>query len=111
MYAYKHRLRHEHEVKEVLATGRTRAGRFVRLKFVSNELGYPRFAVVVSKKVHKSAVVRNKKKRQIREILRKLHTQFGLPAFDLVVLVHKEILQAKYTDISVEISSIFSKIR
>lgn len=60
----------------------------------------PRFAIIISKKIHKSAVVRNKLRRQISESLR-----LNLPekSINCVIIPHKHILQFDYQEIEVQI--------
>lgn len=48
-----------------------------------------RIAVVVSKKVHKSAVVRNRIRRRLYEIVRQLQPPINHP-YDLVITVYSE---------------------
>ncbi len=107
MYPAKHRLRLKKEVLGVIKTGKGRSGRFLRVKHKKNDLGYPRFAVVVGKKVAKSAVTRNKKKRQIRENLRKLHKNgLFVESKDVVVIGQKGLVERTYQQIGEEISKI-----
>ena len=44
---------------------------FLLLKFILNHLPYNRFAIVISKKVSKSAVKRNKIRRVLKELIKK----------------------------------------
>ena len=60
------------------------------LRYIDNNTKLPRLAVVVSKKVNKSAVKRNKIKRKVVEAYRQnLLTGIKQPV-DLVVFVHNE---------------------
>lgn len=62
------------------------------LKYVRNERGKTwRAAVVVSRKVHKSAVVRNRIRRRIYELIRLNLAAFEVPV-DLVFIAHSETL-------------------
>ncbi len=64
-------------------------GSGITLKFLANDRRSEfRAAVVVSKKVHKSAVVRNRIRRRVYELLR-LHVPLAT-AFDLAVMVYDE---------------------
>jgi|TARA_A200000113_G_scaffold207389_1_gene204956 ribonuclease P protein component len=49
-----------------------------------NQLGHPRIGVTISKKRAKTAVARNRFKRQVRETFRL--KQHNIPAFDIVVI-------------------------
>lgn len=50
-----------------------------------------RVAVVVSKKVHKSAVVRNRIRRRLYETIREIESQITKP-YDIAISVHDERL-------------------
>ena len=91
------------EIELIMKTGKPLSGQFLRIKKLKNQHGFARFAVIVGKKVSKSAVVRNKKKRQIRDILRKLEKNKQFGAEDVAVLVQKPILDKKYSQVVDEI--------
>ncbi|WP_353512397.1 ribonuclease P protein component [Thermus sp. LT1-2-5] len=75
-----------------LRKGKTGRGRYVSVKWLpAPEL---RVGIVVSKKVGK-AVVRNKVKRRLREILRRLH----LPKAHLLVVASPEAREASYAEL------------
>ncbi|MFC0595979.1 ribonuclease P protein component [Thermus composti] len=75
-----------------LRKGRGGRGRYVSVKWLpAPEL---RVGIVVSKKVGK-AVARNKVKRRLREILRRLH----LPQAHLLVIAHPEAREAGFAEL------------
>ena len=66
----------------------------VSLKYCENHRRKTyRLAVVVSRKVHKSAVVRNRIRRRIYEIIRKHHDQLVSP-YDMTFIVYNDQLAA-----------------
>ena len=73
------------EVKAVHRGGKSLGGRFVLLRYRPNGLGVSRFAFAVPRKIGK-AVVRNRWRRQLREIVRQ---RLGAirPGYDVVMLV------------------------
>jgi len=77
-----------------------------RLHFLKNGLKH-RFSVVVSSKVSSKAVIRNKIRRQIYEILEKMTFSKGVA---IVVYVKKEALGLDYMAINKEISNNLSNI-
>lgn len=85
-----HRFHGLNSLNHVYKHGRTVRGSFITLKFVA---GNPdktwRCAVVVSKKVSKSAVVRNRIRRRIYEVIREHGAEITRP-YDLVVSVFDE---------------------
>ena len=70
MLARENRLKKDKDIKNVLRRGRPAREGFLFLKTRENNLGYLRFAVIVGKKVSKKAVVRNKLRRRISEVIR-----------------------------------------
>lgn len=67
--------------------GNTVRGPLISLKYVQNARREQyRLAVVVSKKVHKSAVVRNRIRRRLYEAVRLLEDQITEP-YDIVITV------------------------
>lgn len=62
------RLRKTKEIEQVFARGKTYRGSLLLLKLTASGLADVRFCFIVSGKVSKKAVVRNKVKRRLREI-------------------------------------------
>lgn len=97
MFSKENRLSKESDLKAVLAKSRSTSGQGIRVKSRANHVGAPRVAVVVGKKVSKSAVSRNRIRRRIRSVLEKTST---LPAVDLVVLVQSnKFLRMPYAQV------------
>ncbi|PIP16865.1 MAG: ribonuclease P protein component [Candidatus Portnoybacteria bacterium CG23_combo_of_CG06-09_8_20_14_all_37_13] len=69
---------------------------FLYLKYKTNNLNKNQFRIIVSLKVSKKAVVRNKIKRRIREVLRQLDVKQG---YDIVVITNKEIVGKSFQEI------------
>ncbi|MFA6475278.1 MAG: ribonuclease P protein component [Patescibacteria group bacterium] len=67
----------------------------------------PQFTVVVSKQVHKHAVVRNRIKRQLRAIIRKLHKK----PYDVVVVVKQKAVGVAAKEFSIAINQVFHKLQ
>jgi len=76
---------------------------FLYIKYKPNSLGKNRFRIIVSLKVSKKAVIRNKIKRRIREILRQFDVKQG---YDIVVITNKEIIGKSFQEIKKRISQI-----
>lgn len=87
-----HRFQGRGSLRFAYQRGQTVRGQFSSLKFVLNRRRNTfRVAVVVSRKVSKSAVVRNRIRRRIYELIR----QLPLPqtaAYDLVITVYSDQL-------------------
>jgi ribonuclease P protein component len=91
MIARKHRFHGHHSLNYVYRSGRTERTNYMSLRFASSKNDDYRLAVVVSKKVAKSAVTRNRIRRRIYEIAR-LHMKDGgkKHAVDLVLTIHDQ---------------------
>lgn len=79
----------------VLKRGGYWANRLVAMKALANELKLSRYGLVVSKRVGK-AVVRNRVKRRLREILRQTPLKSG---WDIVFVARPAAATAKYADV------------
>lgn len=90
MLSRRHRFHGLGSLKFVYNRGQTVRGPLMSLKFIENQrrTSY-RCAVVVAKKVSKSAVVRNRIRRRVYEIVRSHETQFNHP-YDIVISVFHE---------------------
>lgn len=76
-------------LRYVYQHGQTVRGPLCALKYVRNERRQRfRLAVVVSKKVHKSAVRRNRIRRRLYEAFR--HAAVQIPSYDMVMTVFHE---------------------
>ena len=85
MFAKKFRLAKSADVQKVFGRGRAFFNPLLTVKFLGRQDGMPRVAVIVSTKVAKSAVRRNRIKRVLRELLR---TNIGkLKAGDYAIVV------------------------
>lgn len=95
------------EFEAVFKKGKTRAGKLVFLKILKNNLDDNRFGIVVSKKISKKAVNRNKIKRRLKEIIRQINIKSG---FDIVIVAKPEILDKKYQEIKDELEELLKKL-
>ena len=86
-------------------------GSLLSLKYLPRKPGSPyRAAVVVSKKVHKSAVVRNRIRRRVFELVRR--QQASLPAVDIVITVFSDqVAQLPSAQLQDQVNGLLAKIR
>jgi ribonuclease P protein component len=90
MIARKHRFHGYGSLRYVYQHGRTVRGPLSSLKFVVNPRREEyRLAVVVSRKVHKSAVTRNRIRRRLYEACRRHELEITTP-YDMVLTVFHE---------------------
>lgn len=69
-----------------------------------------KICVIVAMKVAKNAVVKNKIKRWVKEILRQEYTQIN-SGYNLVILVKKNIMMEKYPIIKAEIIKLLTSAK
>lgn len=85
-----HRFQGHGSLRFVYQKGQTVRGQYCSLKYILNRRRRKyRIAVVVSRKVHKSAVVRNRIRRRIYEIVRSEAARIQDP-YDLVITAYSD---------------------
>ncbi|HVV25570.1 MAG TPA: ribonuclease P protein component [Candidatus Saccharimonadales bacterium] len=90
MISVRHRFHGHNSLRVVYSRGQTVRAPFITLKYLERREGRPyRAAVVVSRKVHKSAVVRNRIRRRLYEIIRRADSRLTARR-DLVFTVFSE---------------------
>ena len=102
------RLTKDKDFKRINSKGKSFFSPDLKIKFLANTLNNSRFAVVVSVKASKKAVVRNRIKRQIREIIRLSHEKIK-PGFDVVVSVKSTAIDKSYQELDFQLSGLFKK--
>jgi len=80
------------------------------LKMLKNPLKTTLFTVIVSKKVAKTAVLRNKNKRRLREIIKKQSGKIPQGYF-YVVTLKKDLNKSVFADIENETKELLAHIR
>lgn len=93
-----HRLRLKKDFDRIFKQGKFVSRKFFTAGFTANNLPISRVAAVVSKKVSKSAVIRNSVKRKATEVLR-LNLEKIKTGFDIVFLAKPEIKEKNYQEI------------
>jgi ribonuclease P protein component len=112
MIARLHRFHGHRSLRGVYARGQTVRGSLVSLKFAQRDPKFPfRMAVVVSRKVHKSAVVRNRIRRRIYEINRRKAEQIS-SGTDLVYTVYgSDVATMESSALEAQIAELLDKAR
>lgn len=97
-------------LRYVYANGKAVRSQLFTVKYVTNShRTHPRFSVVVSKKVIKSAVGRNRIRRRLYEYLR-VNTENLNGTYDIVVIcTSAELRTLPYEQISEQLTQLFEK--
>jgi len=108
------RLRARAEFLAVQENGRRVASRYLTMLALPNEAGYDRLGIIASRRLG-GAVVRNRAKRRVREIFRRLDP-LGANAnaprtFDLVIIPRREVASAPFADLEKEFAAGLRKLR
>jgi len=108
MLPKENRLKKEKEFEAVFKGGRTIKGSNIFLKYLANGTDKTKVGFVVSKKVSKLAVERNKVKRRMREIVRlkKKEIKEGL---SIILIALPSVNNVEYGEIKKDIENLFNK--
>lgn len=87
------------EFKKILYDSKSNKSKYFIIRYKSNNHNYNRYGISVGKKIE-NAVVRNKNKRRIKDILSKNMVNYSK---DYVIIVRKEILDLSYQEIKDEL--------
>ncbi|MDI6752157.1 MAG: ribonuclease P protein component [bacterium] len=99
-------LRKKREFEELFKNGKRVASRFFATFFLAKE--EKRIGIIVSKKVSKKAVIRNRVRRRIREIYR-LNKE-DMPQGWIMVIARKEITEADFPNLKRAFLSLSKRI-
>lgn len=103
------RLTKNKEFDYTFKKGRSSYDKTVGIKAVENDLKINRFGILISVKVSKKAVIRNKIKRQIREVIR-LEMDKLKSGYDCVIITLPGIISKEYGEIEQSIKGHFKKL-
>jgi len=110
MLSKENRLLKEKDFIGIFQHGRLNYSRIGRIKLRKNQLRENRFAIIISNKVTKKAVSRNKIKRQIRAIIKSINHQLK-PANDILIIASSKILGQKYSEIEQALKDSFKELK
>lgn len=111
MFSNQNRLRKKKDFERVMKdrASKSAAVSFLSARFLRNGLPHSRIGFVVSKKISKKAVIRNKVKRRLREISRDIVKELE-KSFDIVVFTKPEIAQSDFKQIKDVLEILLKKI-
>lgn len=90
--------------------GRSNYDKMMGVRAIRNDLEANRFGIIISSKASKKATVRNKIRRQIREIVKKRIDQL-VPGHDLVFICLAGIVGKSFKEIENSIDGHFKKLK
>jgi len=100
------RLKNKKDFERVFKQGKGYRGDFLFCKLIINKSKRSRFGIVVTEKVSKKAVIRNRIKRRLREILR-LNLPKIKQGIDVVIVACSGIENKNFWEIERDINKIF----
>ncbi len=110
MISRSHRFHGYGSLRYVYQNGKTVRGPVMSLKYAPNQKRQSyRLAVVVSKKVHKSAVARNRIRRRVYESLRAYEDKILQPHDLVITIFHEQLLALSPEDLNKMIYSQLSQ--
>jgi ribonuclease P protein component len=98
------------EFDRAFKAGQSFYGKILGMKGVSNNSTSNRFGILINTKVSKKAVVRNKIRRELREIIKK-RLELLKPGNDFVIIVFPLILDKNIQEIESELDAGLKKLR
>lgn len=106
MISRKNRFHGHGSLRYVYTHGKTVRGPLVAIKYAANERrdSY-RLAVVVSKKVSKSAVVRNRIRRRLYEVVRILSSSITTPTDMVMTVFHETVATMPHEELVVMVKA------
>lgn len=108
MLSREYRFHGPNSLRFVYRNGHTAHSRQFKIKYAANpRRKLPRFAVVVSKKVHKSAVGRNRIRRRFYEAIRHELPELKGGVDVAVIIVSGEALSLPFEDITTTLRQLF----
>ena len=112
MLAKQSRLVKEKDFKNIFKFGKSSYvnAKIFRIKILANALEANRYGIIISTKVSKKAVERNKLKRQIRAVLKELDKKLS-SGFDLAVIVSPAAKNQEYKVIKSELEKILFSLK
>ena len=111
MLSKKYRFHSRGGVRYVYQKGKTIRSPRMSLVFVKNERGFTRIAVVVSKKVMKTAVGRNRIRRRVYEALRK-NLEYIPKSQDYVFVVFsKDVMTMPFSELEKSLGELVSEAK
>ncbi len=105
-----YRLKKDEDFQKLALGGKYTYSGYFTLKYKPNKLEHSRFGFVISTKIDKRATVRNRLKRQIREIIRLKLAKIP-QGYDIMLVPKKAALDLNYEQLDNELGGLFGQAR
>ena len=105
----KYRLSNSNEIKEVFKRGQILDSGFFQVRFIPAAPGLKKFAFIVGLKVSKKAVIRNRIRREVSEIIR-LNISKIKPGYFIVILVKPQAANGEVKNLKEDLVNSLIKI-
>lgn len=105
-----HKISLDNDFEKIFKTGRSLYGRFLGFKIIKNDLAYSRFAVILGKKIQKSAVARHFLKRKIFNIIAQERTKLPFSIDCVIIVLPSAKEKPKNSELEIDIKEILAKI-
>ncbi|MCK5123315.1 MAG: ribonuclease P protein component [Candidatus Pacebacteria bacterium] len=102
------RIRKQKEFDNIFKKGAYFSERFLALKTVENDLEISRFGFIVSNKISKKAVERNRIKRLLRETIRLRWNEIK-PGFDVVFIFRGKEVKKSFDDVDIVVENLLKR--
>ena len=102
------RLRQKKDFKKLFQEGKSFKNNFLILKIAQNNLKESHFGFIVSKKVSKKAILRNKIKRRLRDIIRQ-NIKDIKKGIDVVLIILPGLEKKNFLEIKEILNTLFKK--
>lgn len=109
MLSRENRLKKREDFNNISKKGNIIAGKLIFLKFLKNKLDFSRFGLIVSLKISKKAVIRNKIKRQLRSIIKENFSNIK-SGLDIIVITKPEIVNKNYQEIKNDFENLLKNL-
>jgi len=108
MLPFQYRLKKDRDFKLVFKKGKTLGNKFLFLNLRRNNSEFNKFGFVVGLKISKKAVIRNKIKRQLREIIKKNLIKIK-SSFDIVIVARPKITEKNYQEMKEKLEELIKE--
>jgi len=108
MLTQANRLKKTSDFKKVFRSGRSAGGNLFDLRFAANNLNFCRFGFLISLKISRKAVKRNRIRRQLSEAIRCFLSRLK-PGYDIVLIAKPRIIDAKSEEIIRDLKNVIEK--